>query len=507
MRITAVSTPSTHGPGQPIEPRPEDGALFDVDLPPTGLPTARYPEALPTTDVSLATVDLDGLREELGPAWASTLDHFVAELGSLDLLGSDVMAQVFNALRQGDAEGALELFSALVKVIDPKASAGGQVRDRDDVESQVELGAVERDAALEQLAEARAAYQRAMAQLSAMEAEMTALRASLEEDLTGAQDGLSIDVPLDEIANVAGERQSFLDRRRELSRLPEVLYADRAMIEHAEALAERFASDPENPGYLTREQASQLAAALLAAPGADDSGVHVQVSPALVKAAIRGFERATGDANARELLAAQLARTAYASADARPADETKRGYGREALEEHLRTPGSVYFDFSAHGDAAAVHAVDATARSVRSGATIVRDSSKSTDYQPGDRLEATFTIHPPDLPFELKAKARWSSYPPEEYENRETPNTRWVYRFSEGPNGEVQVERSSQTQPRFGRSWSPLSEPESLPSLTRDADGSFQLVLDAQPLEEIDRLSQCYILSLGGSSASFVNRT
>lgn len=500
-KTTAVSALALEEPARPIVDPVQ--VNLDPSLPPVS-PAKPHPGSLVAVEPASTPLDSDALTSDFGPALAPLVERFVGEARALGLLGSDVLVQVFNALRQGDAEAALELFGTLIKLVDPTAGGGGakKTEDRAGAESRIELGALERDAALEQLAKAREAYRSAMVQLRALEQEMSALRGALVAEAGETRLALKTDVPVEAISGLASERQRYLDRRRELSGLSEPLHVSQDMIDHAESLAERFASNADNPGYLTRDQASQLAAALLAVPRVGEVA-HVQVSPALVRAAIRGFERATNDPRAKEILAAQLARTAYSLADSRPVAGTKKGWGREALKPYMRSAESLTVDFKGRLDAAPIHGDDATARSQRAGANIVRQGPMRTDYDPGEILRATFTVDSAELPLELSASARWSSYPPEEYENRETPNTRWRYRFSEGADGEVKVERISQTQPRFGVAWSEWSEPETLPSLNRDEAGHFHVVLEAQPLEEIDRLGQTYQLLLGGSVASF----
>lgn len=504
-------------PRREIPDRPEPSIMLERSPATRRSMRAEPLERLVLREPPHERVDADSVRRALAPGWVPEFELFAGAVSRAGIEASNVLARVFNALRGGDPESALEILSTLQSLVDPKAAGGGAKdaqESREGVKEGLEFQTEEANAALEKMEEARRAYREALARLEAMQRRAVAEREAMLEELGVAQ-GSAVDrleetkrVMLEDVAALAQDGQRFYDRKRELSKLTEPMPVSDEMEAHAEEMAARFAADAESVGYLTRQQAGALAAALLAVPTVSEQpfkSANVQVAPALVDAAIRGFQKAVGDAKAVELMSAQLARAAFSGANSTMKDTTLPGWGRDALRSHLRDEDALAVDFSARPDAAAATPEDAMTRGKVGEAYLWKQGPARESYEPGDLLKTTVRVEALELPLELIGHARFVGYPADA-QTREWHNTKWRYTFSEGPNGEIEVERMERTQPRFGVPYRDWSEPEKLPSIARNPDGSFDVTVEARPPDTIEHRSQTFSLDLGGVRTVFTNR-
>lgn len=456
---------------------------------------------LTQAEVVQAAVDLDALSRVHDGAYADHVIPFFESVRTLGLTGTDVMQRIINDLLSGDAQSALETFTTLQRVIEssdgPATVSGGAAKEtRESTATALETASTEANLALEKHREAVAAYQRAMAELEAMQEQFEAQLADLEKELEGA---------FSATADLPSPGQTLRERKRELYALEEALPVNQDMIAHAEALAAQFASDPANAGYLTREQTRELAATLLAVPKMVEltgrSEPAIQVAPELVQAVVRGFESVADPASV-ELMSAQLADLAFTNANSSYRGGTLPGHGREALRSLKRSSdGRVYpkinFELPAL-DAAPVTVADRATRVLTAdGGHRERVTPYRSNYEPGDVLTHEIRVIPgqdTEFPMSITGSAGFNSVPVEA-EHR-TGGVRFVYTLDQAEDGTIEVRRQI-TDPV-------LQEPETLEPITPGPDGSFTLGAEFQPPETLESGKQQFTITLGSTRSFFV---
>lgn len=352
-----------------------------------------------------------------------------ADLTAAGLESQNILQEIFAALMSGDPESALETFSTIQRVVERDSgpasatSGGGANETRESMKLAGEYQVAENQAAFDELRKAREEYYQKIKEMeAAQEAALAEYEAAREAARVSVTDVPFVPTPVEPYLSLeeSGAGNSLNYTKRELWKRKEIRPVTDESIAAVKALAQSFAADAGNLGYLTDAQADFLAASLLCVPHVTGSGLntyaHAQISGELVDAAIEGFKAAGADAASVELMAAQLAKVAWAGANAVCSNATWPGNGQEALFPHMRTLRSDHPQGFANFEHPVGELPDFAAAPTREHAREhqfvpslggARIDAEGLEPRGDGGYEASFTLTPsPDQPMKFPVNAR-----------------------------------------------------------------------------------------------------